>query len=164
MILLEIAIIPGFLISKIVSDEERGIHLNMLFSSIFILVILRAFSRFPDSPDKMPHFCIFKKLFGIPCPGCGMIRSLFHAARLNIEKSFRQNPLGIPLVTFFALQIPIRVFALVNPETMSRLPKHSRVLSNTITKGLLIVWMVKTVALEKCPDSPPSQVPIHGFK
>ncbi len=47
----------------------------------------------------LPSFslCTFQNLFGRPCPGCGMTRSIAHLARGEVSLSLRLHPLGIVL-------------------------------------------------------------------
>ncbi len=45
--------------------------------------------------------CIFKSIFGIPCPGCGLtraFRAIFHGNFLEAEK---YNILSIPILIFY---------------------------------------------------------------
>jgi len=57
------------------------------------------------------HFtvCLFKNITGIPCPSCGITRSLIYLTEGNIRDAIYINPLGIvaaiALVTFPALII-----------------------------------------------------------
>jgi hypothetical protein len=39
--------------------------------------------------------CIFKYIFGIPCPSCGMTRAYLSLLRLDIHKAFFYHPLFI---------------------------------------------------------------------
>ena len=47
----------------------------------------------------LPEFslCTFQTLFGRPCPGCGMTRSIAHLVRGDVLASLRLHPLGLPL-------------------------------------------------------------------
>ena len=47
----------------------------------------------------LPSFslCTFQLLWGRPCPGCGMTRSIAHLARGDVLASLRFHPLGLPL-------------------------------------------------------------------
>lgn len=47
--------------------------------------------RIPDIP------CLFKQLTGIPCPGCGTIRSLNLLLEGKVVESMKMNPLGVML-------------------------------------------------------------------
>ena len=44
------------------------------------------------------HRCVFRELTGIPCPTCGLTRSLALAVRGKLAPSFRQHLLGPPLL------------------------------------------------------------------
>ena len=37
--------------------------------------------------------CIWKKCFGVPCPGCGYTRALLAACRLDFGSAFSLNPM-----------------------------------------------------------------------
>lgn len=49
----------------------------------------------PD-PDAAQTLCPFRALSGLPCPGCGITRSLFYAWQLDFETSFRYHAFGPP--------------------------------------------------------------------
>lgn len=42
-------------------------------------------------------YCLFKSLFGIRCPGCGLTRSFRSILSLDFYSAFNYNILGIPL-------------------------------------------------------------------
>lgn len=43
-------------------------------------------------------FCWLNRMTGIPCPGCGMMRSLSSAARGMFKTSFEYHPFGLILL------------------------------------------------------------------
>ena len=45
----------------------------------------------------LPKLCLFRNITGIPCPGCGMTRSLIATGHLHFEDALAFHPLG-PLV------------------------------------------------------------------
>lgn len=47
--------------------------------------------------------CLFRLSTGLPCPGCGMTRSLIALWHGDLLTSFRYHPLGPPLFLFCAL-------------------------------------------------------------
>ena len=49
------------------------------------------------------RICPFYNLFKIPCPGCGLTRSMLALFRLDIKESINANVLGIPLLIFFLI-------------------------------------------------------------
>lgn len=51
--------------------------------------------------------CSFRKLTGIPCPGCGLTRAADHFAHLHFQESFAANPLGFFAACAFVAAIAI---------------------------------------------------------
>ena len=47
---------------------------------------------------KLPWLCIFKRLSGWDCPGCGMTRSIAMLTKGEFLQSIHLHPFGIPLV------------------------------------------------------------------
>lgn len=45
----------------------------------------------------IPGDCLFKKIFKISCPACGLTRSLMSILRLDLISSFKYNIFGMPL-------------------------------------------------------------------
>ncbi|MBN1898723.1 MAG: DUF2752 domain-containing protein [Spirochaetes bacterium] len=58
--------------------------------------------------------CFFKVIYGVPCPGCGLVRSFIHLFRGDLKGAFFYHPL-FPLaflvgaVTFFRRKKPIHL-------------------------------------------------------
>ena len=50
-------------------------------------------------------YCLFKKLLGIPCPGCGMTRAYLALLRLDIRGAFEMHPMfwSVPILLVFYL-------------------------------------------------------------
>ena len=46
--------------------------------------------------------CLMHAATGVPCPGCGLIRSVASAARGLVERSWHYHPFGIPLLALCA--------------------------------------------------------------
>lgn len=54
--------------------------------------------------DILPHvkLCLFQRVTGRPCPGCGMTRSVLALGRCDVADSLRMHPLGVVLAGLFA--------------------------------------------------------------
>ena len=69
--------------------KKRIINLIILLSgTLFIFMIVTG---------KFNVECLFKKIFHISCPGCGLTRSFRSILNLDFINAFKYNILGIPL-------------------------------------------------------------------
>lgn len=62
--------------------------LILFFGTTFILIM---------TSGLIKYSCIFKKIIGIRCPGCGLTRSFRAIINLDFYSALRYNILGIPL-------------------------------------------------------------------
>ena len=77
----------------------------------------------PLLPVHLP--CLFKSLTGVPCPGCGTVRSLQLLLHGDVVGSVLTNPLGLllSLLAVAALVLVIRD-AIRNDDLLYRLMHH----------------------------------------
>ncbi len=64
----------------------------------FLFILLQLLPYLPVQP-----FCLFKKVTGIPCPGCGCTRSLSFLMQGDWRRSWNYNPMVIILVVYFSV-------------------------------------------------------------
>ena len=84
--------------------------------------------------------CPFRTLTGLPCPICGITRSVLLALRGDISASFRTHPLGLFVVLGAVFGILYGVLALWTPalpETGNR-----RLMSWLIIAAIVAAWMI----------------------
>lgn len=62
--------------------------LLLIFGISFIVIVTSGIINFK---------CIFKALFNISCPGCGLTRSFIAIINLDFYSAFNYNILGIPI-------------------------------------------------------------------
>lgn len=77
-----------------------------------LLIILGIFFVWITTSGILKFECLFKTLFGISCPGCGLTRSFRAIFDLDFYSATLYNILGIPLfiigiITFISLIIDI---------------------------------------------------------
>jgi hypothetical protein len=142
---MEIAIIPRFIIRKIFQDDLKQIHANILLSSLLVIIALLIAPIYSANIASMPHFCLFEKVLHIPCPGCGITRSLFSVVRGNLFLAWHYNPAGLLLFFFTLFQIPARITALKYENTSELIFNGSRKISFFLLLSLVLVWMLKLI-------------------
>ena len=100
------------------------------------------------NPHSHGPACIFRLTTGIPCPGCGMTRSLSSIWRGDFLLSLRFHPLGLPLfgicvccILFF---VSDRFCPRLQPYTarMRTLFMHTATLSS-IAVLMVVLWTVR---------------------
>ena len=117
-------------------------HLIVLFVCAVILIgsVLLTPSRTGEErltigSHPLPDTCTFKNLTGLPCPGCGLTRSLVAAAHGDVKQSFRHHRLGLLTLIYVLLQFIYRIGSLAVPALTVRIfgpEKH-------LNRGLVIL-------------------------
>ena len=74
------------------------------FKNIVILLGINLFA-FICISDKLKSDCIFKRIFGIRCPACGLTRSVRALLKFDIITSFKYNIFGPILFVLFVIFI-----------------------------------------------------------
>ena len=117
-------------------------RINVLFAATLIVTCVLAQCDQPGLP------CLFKMVFHIPCPGCGMTRSFKALWRGDWFVAVRYHPLG-PL--FFGICVGFLLLALLQrplAKTPFALPRAHRWLLRGRTLAclaalMLAVWAVR---------------------
>lgn len=79
-----------------------------------------------DHIENGPVLCIFRRLTGLPCPGCGLTRSWVYLMHGDLSQAFISNPFGpVLVVAVIALAIAV-VRARVRHERPPRLEAIAR--------------------------------------
>ena len=88
-----------------------GIIALFLFLVTPLLIIL--FDPGAGHLQESQSFCPFKMLTGLPCPGCGMVKSMVSLYRGDLAESFRYHLFGPLLVLFFTSALFVMIAELI---------------------------------------------------
>ncbi len=80
----------------------------------------------------LPGICMFRSVTGIPCPGCGLLRSLVSAMHGNVAKSLEYHRLGLVTLVYIILQFLFRLGIMLFPVLGIRLSRFDSYLNRGI--------------------------------
>ena len=99
-----------------------------------------------------PSLCPFKLLTGLPCPGCGMTRSVVALLHGDPATSFYFHPLGLPMVAALVLMALVDAWAWWRGSRPGRRPVPSSWLPERLMLtpapwvaigALTLVWLIR---------------------
>jgi hypothetical protein len=85
--------------------------------------------------QHMPSLCTFKNLTGLPCPGCGLVRSVTAIVHGDIAGSLAYHRLGWLVFIYIAAQLLYRLVLLAIPRRQDVVERYGRYLLH----GLIVV-------------------------
>lgn len=101
----------------------RRTHLVILIGCAIVVGLAMSMSieggervALPGMGSNLPELCHLKRVFKIPCPGCGLTRSFISMGHFNLLAAASYNVIGIPLFLLTLLQIPYRAYWLMRPD------------------------------------------------
>ncbi len=110
---------------RTVGDNDRGVSRRSPEISAHLLLLLLcggivAASMILSPTDavvslgrfEIPELCLWRRLTGHGCPGCGMTRSFTYMGHGQLLDAFRLHMLGPFLYTLVAVQVPLRAWRL----------------------------------------------------
>lgn len=84
------------------ASPTRVVSIVVLICGLFGLFLL------PESTfAEAPNLCLHRKIFGFPCPGCGMTRALHAALHLQISKALEHHFAVLLLVLVFITEVAL---------------------------------------------------------
>ena len=113
-------------------EQSTASHLVVLIVCLSIIAMALVLKPQGDQlqigPARLPGLCVLKQTTGIPCPGCGLTRSVVSAVHGDWAASRAFHHLG-PLVLFFlVLQVIYRSAWLGLPRLRTKLARAGRIL------------------------------------
>lgn len=93
--------------------------------------------------------CSVLLTLGLPCPTCGLTTAFAHAARLELAKSLRAHPLGLPLFVVLLALLPACLRWALRAEPPLRVVERLRLDRCTLLLllSLLGSWVARVLAL-----------------
>lgn len=88
----------------------------------------------------LPDVCIFKGITGLPCPGCGLTRSIVTAMHGDLDKSFAYHRIGLLTLAYIFLQFVFNLGLLMTPIRQTRIARYGKFLNlGIIILGILFM-------------------------
>jgi len=145
---MEVAIIPEWLFKLLSLDERKKYEANVLISNLLIIIAFAIFgSRLLILANELPHFCLFNKIIGIPCPVCGITRAFCELSKGNITQAYYLNLSSLFVASFFVFQIPLRICSLYKPETQKIVTKISKTLGRLVLVIIVANWLINIIII-----------------
>jgi len=139
---MEIAFFPNWILTRLSRNESVRWNLDVLLSCLVLISAVSLTSVVPIT-KTIPHVCIMQYLFRIPCPGCGITRSLIALSQFDIGAAWKSNPVGPFFAGFLLLQLPARILAVYSARLGRALNGFSAAASRLLVTGLVVVWLCK---------------------
>jgi hypothetical protein len=113
-----------------------------LWASLVVLALAGAAYALRETGGAgwMPG-CIFRKVTGLDCPGCGMTRASYAMLHGRIGDAFAFNPVGMILLPLALIALGIEVLGWVMGRPMPFRIRSGR-WGAAIFAAILIVWWV----------------------
>jgi hypothetical protein len=98
------------------APDNTSRHWVMLALAAGIIIAATTLQVLPDervavqglSNYPLPHLCMSRAMFHLPCPGCGLTRSFIHLAHGQWQAAWNVQRLGWLLAALVVGQIPYR--------------------------------------------------------
>ena len=86
-----------FSLRKYELNKIKHLKIKLIIMALVVVYFIIMLKFFPG--------CWIKKIFGIPCPTCGMTRAWFAAFRLDFGRAFSMHPMfwSVPILVLYVL-------------------------------------------------------------
>src|SRR5262245_43518696 len=123
---------------------------ELIIAFVFSFVVFVAFLAQADATQislfgiRLPSVCLFRRITGLQCPGCGLSRAVVLALHGQFYQSFMVHVLGIPTAILLLLQIPYRLILVLRPQIQFvSTPQGRRWVEIVATICVLVPWLIK---------------------
>ncbi|MBA3439841.1 MAG: DUF2752 domain-containing protein [Pyrinomonadaceae bacterium] len=115
------------------TDAARLCEITIILSSWLVFVCYVAMVAYSPGllPSSIKSFsCLFKALFALPCPFCGITRSLTSLLRGELWQAVLYHPFAVPIVVLFTYSVNVSIERFKTGKDLA--------LSNSV----LLVWFI----------------------
>lgn len=122
------------------SSDYKSASVSRWFYAALIILLAALPPAYPHSHYELPSICPFHFITGIPCPGCGMGRSLICFFHGQLSASLVFHPLGwLVGTTLIMLVVSPTVFQ----NTYQQHRKACIVILYIVTILLVLFWVLR---------------------
>jgi hypothetical protein len=93
------------------------------------------------SPHTGGVTCWVKSLSGVPCPGCGMTRSLSSGLRGMFGQSWHYHPMGLLILLLFVLIAVLSLLSARRKRQLARSMESRAVLFNSLYLAFVVAFL-----------------------
>ena len=114
-------ILISFYKIMIMMKSKISAKIASLFLFVFLFLLCCLFIQWFGKYVHIP--CVFHKLTGLLCPGCGMTRSIIAISNGNLLKAIRYNFLIVLLIPLFSIYAFYNIYHLLEHKKLVSLSK-----------------------------------------
>ena len=108
-------------------------------AGVGLTVLVTAAVLSPAAVERGPELCVFRRLTGLPCPGCGLTRSWVNFAHGDIGTSVAFNAFGPVLLAATVVAVIVAGWMLVTRRGVPRVFTSRSAIR--LAAGALAIWV-----------------------
>ncbi|MDD2289597.1 MAG: DUF2752 domain-containing protein [Bacteroidales bacterium] len=97
-------------------SRREIVAITALLLFLLMPLVILLFDPGADHLQSSQSFCPFKMLTGLPCPGCGMVKSMVSLYRGSWMESLEFHLFGPVLFLFFTSTLVVKVVGLIRKK------------------------------------------------
>ena len=90
--------------------------------------------------ERLPSPCVFWHITGLPCPSCGMTRSVVALTHMDLARSGSMSLLGIPLIVGLGIWWVCAVYEIATGRRTRLLAWASRRMTLLVVAGIVVLF------------------------
>ena len=126
-------------------DNLKQYNFKQLIVFLTILFFVLLLPQYYHYLSNVYHFCIFKAIFSIDCPGCGVTRGIIALLNLNFIDALNYNPLSIAFIVFLFFEIITKTLSAIKKIKSNNAALYSKINNNLFIFFVFFFWIIKYV-------------------